>query len=163
MSKKASVNYRWTISIVAFICLMLTAQAFGSDMKEPIRNILDSGWLSKFLWAYVASILSIHRYLFKSYELAKDSFIYKHFGAYADTLFGIGTYGVAGTTSLALLKGLYMQTFFSGEHFIGFGTFDLISMFLLTSFLLFYCMFNTTLLLKDIIFYSENSTVEVRT
>ncbi|MFW1378205.1 hypothetical protein ACEV7K_23620, partial [Vibrio parahaemolyticus] len=134
MSKKASVNYRWTISIVAFICLMLTAQAFGSDMKEPIRNILDSGWLSKFLWAYVASILSIHRYLFKSYELAKDSFIYKHFGAYADTLFGIGTYGVAGTTSLALLKGLYMQTFFSGEHFIVFGTFDLISMFLLTSF-----------------------------
>lgn len=56
-----------------------------------------------------------------------------------------------------------MQAFYKGEYFFGFDNFDLISMFLLTSFLLFYCIFNSTLLLKDIIFYSENSKVEIRT
>ncbi|MEE9694016.1 hypothetical protein [Aeromonas hydrophila] len=163
MSKKSSVNYKWTISIFIFMLLILLAQIFSGEMKEPIKKILESGWLSRFLWTYVVGVLCIHRYLFASYELAKDSFIYKHFGAYADTLFGIGTYGVAGTTSIALLKGLYMQAFYKGEYFFGFDNFDLISMFLLTSFLLFYCIFNSTLLLKDIIFYSENSKVEIRT
>ncbi|MDD9175496.1 hypothetical protein ERW49_08420 [Aliivibrio finisterrensis] len=162
MSNNTSVNYKWTFSIFFLMFLILFVQLFGTDMKEPIKAVLESGLLNKLLWAFVAGVLFIHRYLFASYELAKDSFIYKHFGAYADTLFGIGTYGVAGSTSLALLKGLYMQTFFQGKHFIGFGTFDLISMFLLTSFLLFYCIFNTAMLLKDIIFYSENSVVEVR-
>lgn len=160
--KKASVNYKWTFSLLFLIGLIIIIQVFGSDMKQPIKELFESGWLSIVLWAYVAGVFSVHRYLFATYELANDSFIFKHFGTYAETLFAIGTYGLAGTTSVALLKGLYLQTFFEGQYFTGFAKFDLVSMFLLTSFLLVYCVFNTTMLLKDIIFYSENSVVEVK-
>ncbi|WP_339387633.1 hypothetical protein [Vibrio caribbeanicus] len=163
MNKSTPINKKLTGSIILCIVFILFAQAYQSDLKNLMKTIFESGWLSKILWTYVICVLCFHRYLFASYELAKDSFMYKHFGTYADTLFGISTYGVAGSTSIALLKGLYMQTFFDGKHFMGFGTFDLISMFLLTSFLFVYCIFNTTILLKEIIFYSANAVVEVRT
>ncbi|WP_281649103.1 hypothetical protein [Parendozoicomonas sp. Alg238-R29] len=131
-------------------------------MKEPLKTMLESGAINTFIWAYVGSVFLLHQYLYGANELKNDSFIYKHFGRYADTLFGIATYGLAGTTSTALLKGLYLQTFYSGMYFTGFGTFDLVSMFLLTSFLLVYSMFNTSMMLRTIIYHTETVEITVK-
>lgn len=156
------LNLKSTGAVVILIVLIVLVQAYGSDIKEPLRIMLESKWLNIVVWSYIAGTFLTHQYLYASNELKKDSFIYKHFGTYADTLFGVATYGFAGTTSLALLKGLYLQIFYAKEYYIGFATFDLISMFLLSSFLLVYCMFNTSIMFKDILFHSEMSTVEVR-
>ncbi|KFF62226.1 hypothetical protein RC94_08090 [Pectobacterium brasiliense] len=162
MSKSKSLNWKTTFAVAFLISLIILVQFFGNEIKNSVKEILESDWVSIVIWAYVGGIFLIHRYLYSSNELKTDSFIYKHFGAYADTIFGIATYGIAGTTSLALLKGLYLQEFYDGKYFFGFGTFDLVSMFLLTSFLLFYSIFNTTLLLKEVLFHNKTSPVEVK-
>lgn len=162
MSQAKPLNWKTTGAVVFVIALIIVMQTFGNDIKGPLKNILESKWIVFSVWGYVGGTFLIHRYLYFSSELKKDSFIYKHFGAYAETLFGVATYGIAGTTSLALLKGLYLQTFYDGLYFNGFGSFDLVSMFLLTSFLLVYCMFNTTIMLKDVLFHSETSAIEVK-
>lgn len=162
MSKASSLNWKTTISVIFVMALIILMQMFGNEIKGPLKDILESKWVAFVVWGYVGGTFVIHHYLYSSSELKKDSFIYKHFGAYAETLFGIATYGIAGTTSLALLKGLYLQTFYKGMYFTGFGAFDLVSMFLLTSFLLVYCMFNTTIMLKDVLFHSETSPIEVK-
>lgn len=161
MSKPNSLNLKTTCAVLFLIVLFVLMQAFGTDIKGPLKSFLESKWVGIGAWAYISGTFIIHQYLYSSSELKKDSFIYKHFGVYADTLFGAATYGFAGTTSLSLLKGLYLQTFYEKSFFIGFATFDLVSMFLLTSFLLVYCVFNVTLMFKDIIFHSETSQVRV--
>lgn len=162
MSKASSLNWKTTISVIFVMALIVLMQMFGNEIKGPLKDVLESKWVAFVVWGYVGGTFLMHRYLYSSSELKKDSFIYKHFGAYAETLFGMATYGIAGTTSLALLKGLYLQTFYEGMYFTGFGTFDLVSMFLLTSFLLVYCMFNTTIMLKDVLFHSETSPIDVK-
>lgn len=162
MSKSKSLNWKTTSAVIFLIILISLAQFFGNEIKKILKEILESDWVTVVIWAYVGGIFLTHRYLYSSKELKSDSFIYKHFGAYADTIFGIATYGIAGTTSLALLKGLYLQKFYDGQYFFGFGTFDLVSMFLLTSFLLFYSVFNTTLLLKEVLFHNKTSPIEVK-
>ena len=162
MSKSKSLNLKSTGAVVILIVLIVLMQTYGTDIKGPLKILFESEWLNIVIWAYIAGTFLTHQYLYSSTELKKDSFIYKHFGVYADALFGVATYGLAGTTSLALLKGLYLQTFYEGEYYIGFATFDLVSMFLLSSFLLVYCMFNTSVMFKDILFHSEMSKVETR-
>ena len=126
MSKASSFNWKTTLAVIFVIVLIVIMQTFGSELKEPLKNLFESKWINVMVWAYVCGTFSIHRYLYSSKELKTDSFIYKHFGVYADTLFGIGTYGLAGTTSLALLKGLYLQAFYDEKFFNGFvdGTED---------------------------------------
>lgn len=162
MKKSKKFNFKATGALLFLILIIVALQVFGSDIKEPLKKVFESGWLNIVAWAYIGGTYLIHQYLYSSTELKSDSFIYKHFGIYADAIFGAATYGFAGTTSLALLKGLYLQTFYNKESFIGFATFDLVSMFLLTSFLLVYCMFNITVMFKGILFHSGTSQVEVR-
>lgn len=162
MSKPKSLNWKSTGAAIFLMALIVAVQIYSSEIKEPLKTILESGWLSVAAWAYISGTFIIHQYLYSSSELKRDSFIYKHFGVYADTLFGAATYGFAGTTSLALLKGLYLQTFYEQSYFIGFATFDLVSMFLLTSFLLVYCLFNISVMFKDIVFHSSTSEVTVK-
>lgn len=162
MSNNKNFNLRTTGAVIFLICLIIAVQIYGSDIKEPLKNILESSWLNVCAWAYISGTYIIYQYLFSSSELKTDGFLYKHFGVYADTLFGAATYGFAGTTSLSLIKGLYLQAFYKKEYFIGFATFDLVSMFLLTSFLLAYCTFNVSKMFKEILFYRSASPVEVR-
>lgn len=162
MSKPKSLNFKTTGAVVLLIVLIVLVQVYGSDIKNPLKDILESKLLNIVVWGYILGTFLAHEYLYSSSELKKDSFIYKHFGVYADAIFGAATYGFAGTTSLALLKGLYLQTFYQQEFYIGFGNFDLVSMFLLASFLLVYCVFNTSMMFKDVLFHSGMSKVEVR-
>lgn len=162
MKNSNALNYKTAAAVIFLIALIILMQVYGSSLKDPLKNILESKWLSIFLWAYIAGTFVTHKYLYSSNALEKDSFIYKHFGSYADTLFGIATYGFGSSTSLALLKGLYLQVFYEESYFNGFAAFDLASMFLLTSFLLVYCVFNTTVLFKSVLFHSEMSPIETR-
>ncbi|WP_272533975.1 hypothetical protein [Providencia sp. PROV212] len=162
MKKSSNLNVGTTLSVIVLIILILLVQLFKHEMKDYIKCILESDIISFFIWAYVITIFSIHHYLYSANELSSDGFLYKHFGSYAETVFSIATYGIAGTTSITLLRGLYLQTFYDGRYFTGFGSFDISSMFLLTTFLLIYCILNTTFLLKKILFHSKTATIVVK-
>lgn len=158
--KAKTLNIKTATSVTFLIVLLVVMQVYGQDVKTLTKTILESDLINLLILAYIIGTLTIHGYLYSSRELQKDSFIYKHFGKYADAVFEVATYGLAGTTSLALLKGLYLQTFYEAQYFNGFGGFDLASMCILTSFLLFYCLFNTTIRFKAIVFFTETSKIE---
>lgn len=162
MSKSKPLNIKTTCGVVFLISLIIVVQAYGDEIKEPVKAVFESGWLDIAVWGYVLGIFAIHKYLHSSNELQNNSFLYRHFGRYAEAVFGAATYGLASATSLALLKGLYLQAFYEKSYFVGFAAFDLASIFLLTSFLLVYCLFNTSVMLKEILFHQSTSEVTVR-
>ncbi|MDX7783008.1 hypothetical protein SJR90_11735 [Aeromonas caviae] len=162
MTKPSKVNIKYTLALFLFIGLIISIQIYGHEIKIPIKKMFESDLLGVILWGYVIGIFCIHKYIYGKTTMRSDSFILKHFGSYADLCFGMTTYGLAGTTSLALLKGLYLQQYFDAIYFIGFASFDLVSMFLLSSFLLVYCIFNTSILLTEIMYYGGAAKVEVQ-
>jgi hypothetical protein len=158
--KDNKLNYKTTISIIFVITLLFLSLVYSEVLKDLVRDMLKSDWLVFFIWSYIAGTFIFHRYFYSSDSIKNDSFIYQHFGSYSDTIFGIATYGFAASTSISLIKGLYLQTFYSGSYFNGFASFDLVSMALMTSFLLFYSLFHTTVLLKKIIFHHKITNIE---
>ncbi|VVS94669.1 hypothetical protein [Desulfoluna spongiiphila] len=156
MRNNSTLNTKRLFFALAFLGLIVSALCFHKEMQEPIKIIFESKIPRFLLWGYVVVSVVMHRFLFGSTD-SNDSFIVRHFGKYADTVFAIGSFGLGGSTSIALMKGLYLQTFFEMHFFIGFGSFDLVSMFLLSSFLFVYCIVNTTKLFKEVILQNDAS------
>ena len=127
--------------------------------KEIVKIILESNWPVASIWLLAIVGVGADRF-FSSANESSGGVIYNSFGKYADATFSIATFGFAGSTSLALLKGLYLQSFFNGSYFTGFADFDLASIFLISSFLLFHSTNGTIRLIINAIFQAEASIVE---
>lgn len=160
---KREFNYRITFALIFVIGVFFIVQAFGSELKSPVRALLESDWSRIALWAYVGGVVFIHGSLYPETTSSRNGFLYKHFGPYSETCFAFATYGFASTTSLALMKGLYLQVFYEGGYFLGFDDFDLISMFVLSSFLMVYSLITVTAMGREVIFYQKTSPVVVKT
>jgi hypothetical protein len=85
--------------------------------------------------------------------------IYKDFGKFADSAFAIITYGLASTTSAAILKGVYIQQFFHEKiYFNHFDQIDIYSMLAVCIFLLGYSLYAAINALKNAIVLSNAET-----
>lgn len=140
------------------IILCCFAFAFRDNLKDFTVLILSSVWLKAIVCIYCA-IAVLLREVFSTERTRRHGLIVSHFSEYADTLFGIGTFVFASTTSLSLINGLYLQLFYSKTYFIGFGNFDLLSMFVVSSFLLFYCLYNSTIMIISTVYLTDGETV----
>jgi|SRR3989344_3211319 len=150
MNSKRKIKV-WRISV--FILLFAFAcgvYAYQDDVKSIIREIFESKWSIALVSIYSVVAVVTHR-IFIEGSGTRAGFAYTHFGKYADSLLAIGTYVLASTTSIALLKGLFMQIIFSQTFFSGFDRLDLISILVVSSFLLYYCLLNTTKLLVEVV------------
>lgn len=159
---KGEFNYKFLFLFAMLFALIFLIQSYGNEVKIYIKTMLELLWIQYILWAYIIATFIAHWALYSRKETNNNNFIYRQFGSLADMTFGIATYGIGGTTSLTLIKGVYLQFFFDNIYFFEFGNYDILSMFLLSIFLLFYCLFNTTLLLNKILFYSKTSVVKVK-
>ncbi|WP_439672895.1 hypothetical protein [Cupriavidus necator] len=126
-----------------------------NEAKNHIRAFLESDWPSVVIWLLATIGVGANTFLGKSSKADRPGFIYQSFGEYADAVFAVATFGFAGSTSLALLKGLYLQIFFNGSFFNGFGNFDLASMFVVSSFMLFYSVNGTLRQIIEVVFQAE--------
>lgn len=140
--------------VIAFFALVLR-----NNMLLPIKIILESGFLSLIMWAY--SIAS--GVIYSVVTDRKISDLMDFFKKYANMIYTIATFGIGGSTSLTLIKGVFLQYFYKTEFFIGFTSIDIASMALLSSVLLVYCVLGCTTQLIEALSYSsatETSTVE---
>lgn len=160
MSTRSKLNVKHFLIVLSLILIFILSAYHFDKYKDTIKILLESRLLTISVWGYIAVTFTAHRVILGSNE-SGDSFIFSHFGKYADTVFAVGTYGLSSSTSLALIKGLYVQYFFETVFYRGFDMFDLISMFMLSSFLLIYSMFATTKAFFDLIFYSQSEYVKV--
>lgn len=109
-----------------------------------IKLVLESEHLNATLWlgficCFVVRYLSIET---KDINNDDSGLIFTHFGKFADTAFAIVTYGLASTTSAAILKGVYIQQFFGEKiYFSYFDQIDIYSMLIVCLFLFGYSLY----------------------
>lgn len=134
------INYKvlasWTLFLVTFFFSLSNI----GDIKSIVQQILNWPHIQITFWAIVASCY-IARNFSGTSEIVQSALVYKYFGKFADTAFTIITLAVAGSTALALLKGVYSQKIVGDAiYFTNFGDFDIWSLLVVALFLLVYSL-----------------------
>lgn len=155
--RKVSISRLLVIIILIIFCITLVNSK--DETKGVARIILESSWPTVIIWILAIISVSAGKFYGQPNMNNPTGLIYQSFGGYADSVFTIATYGLSGSTSLALLKGLHLQLFFGGAFFIGFGDFDLASIFIISSFLLFYSVVSTMRQIIKVVLHAEATEV----
>lgn len=146
--------------VIAFLLILGVVLVYSKDeAKNVVRIFLESYWPTVVIWLLAIIGVGSGRFFCNSDKNSGGGFFYQSFGGYADAIFTIATYGFSGSTSLALLKGLYLQVFFGGVFYTGFGSFDLASIFVISSFLLFYSVVSSARHIISVVFQAEAAEV----
>lgn len=83
-------------------------------------------------------------------NITREVILSEKFGEFTDKALGGIAYGTSVTTSLTLLKGIYVQYFFSDKiYFIEFQSLDLVTIFAISVFLLYSSVTKVVDIAKD--------------
>ena len=153
---KVPNNFHWLRLITVVVLFILVGiMAFNKDQaKEFIKSVFDSGFAPGIVWTYVV-VAVISKKIF----VDKNS---QHFKGYAEFLYNIATFGFAGSTSISLLEGVFLQYFFDINYFNNFGTLDLASIAIVSSYLLIFTGTETTKMLADVLVRANGVEVKSR-
>lgn len=158
MNRKSFSPLRFFVIIFLLIFGMLIFSN-KEDAKGLVKISLESNWPTAAIWLLAIVGVIAEKVFAAAGGGGRTGLMYQSFGQYADAIFTVATFGLAGSTSLALLKGLYLQLFFKGTYFTGFADFDLASIFLISSFLLFHSINGTLRLIISAVFQAEATDV----
>lgn len=155
---KLPFNMHWhRVFVVFFLFILAAALAFfREDAKLSIKSSFESGVIPVVIWIYVL-VCVISKNIFLGTKSSSQ------FETYAEAVFSVATYGFAGTTSTALLQGVYMQNFYEKQFFYNFSSLDLASIALVSSYLLIYCGITTTRMLADVLLRANGVDAQPQT
>lgn len=145
--------------VIVLLILGVTLFLYKDLAKNAARSVLESNWPTVVIWLLAAIGVVAGRFFSEEPKNQSGTFILDSFGNYADAVFTVATYGFAGSTSLALLKGLCLQLLFDKIYFSGFGGFDLASIVVVSSFLLYYAVIGTAKQIIEVVFQVEAAAV----
>lgn len=135
-------TYDYKLIIVSIIIITVISGAFffyWENTKKIIRFILEAQLTYFLLWTFTILVFIFHYLKHKHKEVKSETIFTKKFGTFFDNALGGFAYATIITTSLTLLKGLYIQKFFTDKkYFIEFNDLDLMTMFGVMLFLLYY-------------------------
>ena len=138
---KGRINVGLFVALLLLIVLSFFLVTNLGNAKELTHQFLVWPHLTLCFWLAICICYIIYTFSPASVNQGQTSLIYKMFGKFADTAFTIGTLGVAGTTALALLKGIYIQTIMENDiYFNHFNEIDIFSLFVVAMFLLVYSL-----------------------
>ena len=136
------LNYKLISVFILLIFLSVLLSFHKADSKEFIKSILEWNNLNFSIWISFIVCFFIHYLSIRNDKTYDGGLIYKHFGKFADSAFAVGTYGLASTTSTAILKGVYSQQFLHEKiYFNNFDQIDIYSMLVVCIFLLAYSIY----------------------
>lgn len=140
MISTAKYNYKLMIFSTFLVVIAAAIFYFYWDFtKILIRKILEEKFTVFIIWVVTVLIFLVHYFKHKSKDVESEPILTKKFGAFIDNILGGIGYATAITTSLTLLKGLYIQKFFNDKiYFVEFQDLDLITIFGVTLFLLYF-------------------------
>lgn len=138
-----SNNIKYDHKLILLSTILIILAAFGFFYWEPtkilIRWILEAKFTSFLLWVVTVLIFVVHFLKHKKKEIEMEPIISKKFGAFIDSLLGGIGYGTAISTSITLLKGLFIQQFFKDiKFFHEFESIDIMTIFGVTIFILYF-------------------------
>lgn len=127
------------ISIILIVTIAIAFFFFWENTKNIIRLILEARLTYFLLWTLTVVIFVINYIKHKDKDVKSEIILTRKFGIFVDNALGGITYATIITTSLTLLKGLYIQQFFNDkQYFLEFKDLDLMTMFGVMLFLLYY-------------------------
>lgn len=121
------------------VAVIISSTGIRNTTLIWIKTILDSPLILYFFWSLSVGI-GISYYFISSKGLGEKKVLIQAFGPFLDsTLTGI-TYGALIQTSLTILTGLFNQTFFNGQYFVGFNRWDLTIIAFLMGYILYWSL-----------------------
>lgn len=151
-------NTKLVIVFISLIVFSIIIVIYKEPTKIFVRNILEWDLLNTMLWFAYICIFIVHYLSIKDSKEKNDGLIYKHFGKFADSSFAMVTYGLASTTSVAVLKGVYVQQYFGDQiYFVNFDDMDIYSMLVVSTFLLGYSIYAAATALMAALLKSKGS------
>jgi len=161
--RSMKTKYDYKLIFFSVILLGIVAIAFHfywGVTKFIIRKILEEKFTYFLLWAITVLIFLINYFKHKSKDIASEPVITLKFGAFIDNFFGGIGYATAITTSLTLLKGIYIQNFFSDKtFFMEFNDVDMFTIFGVVVFILYFSFLKVVEIAK--IIYKVEHTEQV--
>ncbi len=154
-----TLNFKLIGVFIFLVLLSILLVSYQDLTKNAIKATLQWEHLNITLWLSLICCFFVHYLSIKNDTTYDGGLIYKHFGKFADSAFAIVTYGLASTTSAAILKGIYIQQFFQEEvYFNHFDKIDIYSMLIVCLFLLGYSLYAAINALKNAILLSNAET-----
>jgi hypothetical protein len=150
--------FRMSIFLLIGI-LAIIAFAYAEELRLFIKIALNSKWLTAVVGIYVFACAIVNR-IFVRTEDGPSGAIYSQFGKFTDFIFATFAYVPASAASIALVRGLFMQHYFNAKYFDGFDQYDLISILVVSAFLLYYSLQRSTSLLIAVIQNVDASPVK---
>lgn len=137
-----NTKYDYKLIVLSIIIITIIAVAFfffWENTKSIIRFILEAKLTYFLLWTFTVMVFFINYIKHKHKDVKSEIIFTRKFGVFIDNALGGITYATIITTSLTLLKGLYIQQFFKDkQYFLEFKDLDLMTMFGVMLFLLYY-------------------------
>jgi hypothetical protein len=150
------------ISAISIIAISIMFFFYWEITKWVIRTILEAKITYFLAWNISVFIFIIHYIKHKDKDVISEPIFTKRFGAFMDNALGGISYATVITTSLTLLKGLYIQKFFiDKKYFLEFNDLDLTTVFGVTAFLLYFSLMKVIDIAKET--YKTQHTKEVLT
>jgi hypothetical protein len=154
-----ALNFKLIAVFIFLILLSVFLVNYQDLTKNSIKATLQWKHLNVTLWLSLVCCFFVHYLSIKNDNNYTGGLIYKDFGKFADSAFAIITYGLASTTSAAILKGVYIQQFFHEKiYFNHFDQVDIYSMLVVCVFLLGYSLYAAINALKNAITLSNAET-----
>lgn len=156
-------NRKWLIISGIFVVISAIIYSFfWGKLKLILRDILEAQIVYSLFWITTVFIFLLHYFKHKNKEVKSEPIITKKFGIFFDNALGGIFYGTIITTSLTLLKGLYIQRFFTDiQYFKEFKDIDLLTIFGVACFLFYYALVKVVDVAKEI--YKVEHTEKVMT
>ena len=162
MNTKSKYDIKLIFISVAILGLAIVFYFNKNTTMIIIRHILESTFTSFILWIITVIVFVIHYFTQKSRNIRSELISIKIFGPFMDTITTGMTYATVITTSLTLLKGIYIQTFFHDkQYFMEFQNSDLLAIFLIAIFLLYTAIMRVIGIVKET--YMVQNTEQVKT
>lgn len=154
MSSKQA-KYDIKLIVITTIILVIIAIAFYfylDTTKLIIRGILENKFTKFFLWITTVIVFLVHYIKHKNKEISSERIITKKFGDFVDSVLGGIGYATFITTSLTLIKGLYIQSFFENSkvYFHDFQDLDLMAIFGVSLFILYFSIMKVVEIGKEV-------------
>lgn len=160
MGDDKSLNYKFIIAFVILLVSAILMFNFPLESKDLIKSFLESQW-TNYLIAAITIIIYILYFIFsndKNYNL--KPLITPYFGHFFDIV--IGGVGIATgiTSSLTILKGIFLQEYYNIIYFNEFDQFDKWLLFLTMSFLLYFLIMKVGNIIKEIIWVERITKID---
>ena len=158
--KKLDIRIIILLALTVIACPI--AYSFRDQFTTGLRAFLESEVLQYIIWAVIFLLYIIHYWRYKRVEVTNSQIVISSIlPPFMDNFFGAVTYGIIITTTLTLMKGIFIQIAFDEIYFKDFSQFDIFSLSIALFFMLWYALNKIAEDVEEIFWIERTGEVEL--